>query len=151
MTMRRDFSVPIQRAMRARAAGRCECHLVPNFDKYCCHGLPLQTGRMIYEHVDPWIFSHDSSLANGALLRIECARAKTDLIDAGDIAKSDRVRDAHTGIKDPWRHKLPCGRDSGMTKPMRGRPRRRVPVSARIRALRERRADAFLSEEADLT
>lgn len=147
MSSRRHFPVAIQRAIRTRADGRCECYRVPNFGRYCCQGLPVQPGRVVYEHIDPWILSRDSSLGNGALLRIECARAKTDLIDAPMIAKVERVRDRHTGIRNPWRRRLPCGRETGLTKPLYGPPQRRIPPSARIRALRARRPYAFVSDE----
>src|SRR5262245_29663040 len=100
--MSRYFSLRVRRQIDERAAGRCECRLVPNFEDFVCGdpaspiGLPLEPGRSIYEHVDPHEFSRNSTFENGAKLRRECAKKKTGL-DQTAIAKSNRVRADHSG------------------------------------------------------
>jgi hypothetical protein len=143
---RRHFSRETKREAFDRAAGRCECHLVPNLP-FCCGGAPLYVGRIIYEHIDPWKISRDSSPENCAVLRTECASRKTNEIDLPLIASVDRIRDRHIGALTS-RHPMPAGRRSKWTKPIGAfRPVRRVSQADKLRAALDRRYAAFIAGE----
>lgn len=115
---RRTFSRSTKRDAYARASGKCECNRVPRFP-FCCNGARLFVGKIIYEHVNPWEISRDSSPANCAVLRIECAQQKTDAIDAPLIASVHRKGDRHIGAYEA-QSPMACGRDSNRSKTMRG-------------------------------
>lgn len=87
----RHFSPGVRRAASQRAAGNCECGC----------GLPLVPPRIRYDHRIPWAISHDSSLANCQVLRLDCDAEKTYRRDLTDIAKVRAVTDKHLGIKGP--------------------------------------------------
>jgi hypothetical protein len=121
---RNNFTKDTQRKAFARSNGICECHRlavagVPGFSSEGC-GRPLGIGNTFYEHIDPDALSKDNSLENAAALVKTCWRKKTDTYDKRVIAKSVRVADLAAGIKDPWRRKLPGGRDDWRKKKLSG-------------------------------
>ncbi len=112
-TDRRRFS----RAVMQIAWARCkDAAGIPR-----CQGCTacLAPGKYVYDHVDPWELSHDSSLDNCQLLCAACDDVKTPL-DLSDIARSNRVRDRHSGARARARHPMPCGRASRHKKPIGG-------------------------------
>lgn len=126
MTFRRrnNFSKDTQRQAFARSCGICECHRlaaagVPGFSAEGC-GRPLGIGNTFYEHINPDVLSGDNSLENAAALVRTCWRLKTDTYDLPIIAKAERIADSAAGIIDPWKQKLPGGRDDWRKKKLAG-------------------------------
>lgn len=83
-----EFTKAVKLAAWRRAGGRCE---------HCTALLGGKVGH--YDHVNPEAFSHDASLENCQLLCVECHDAKTNGTDKPAIAKSNRIRTRHVGIK----------------------------------------------------
>ena len=108
---RNNFTKETQRQALARSKGICECHLIPHVFNVPC-GLPLGDGNTFFEHIDPDAISGRNDLANAAALTRNCWRYKTSFYDPPVIAKVRRVSDLAHGIKDPWRRKLPGGKDA---------------------------------------
>lgn len=108
MTDPRHFSSKIKRDAWKRARGHC--------DKCTAK---LTTGNIIYDHVIPWDISHDSSLKNCQVLCWNCNETKTYRLDAPPIARVHRIFDRAIGIERP-KQKLPGGKDSRLSKTIRG-------------------------------
>ncbi len=109
MSRRRHFTKETQRAALKRSGGICECHLMPHIFSVPC-GLKLGTGNTFFEHINA--DRSDNSLENAACLTRNCWRYKTSFYDQPIIAKVRRVSDLAHGIKNPWRRKLPGGKES---------------------------------------
>lgn len=110
MTSRRqEFSPAIRRAAFARCGGRCEgC------------GSKLGSGNTFYDHRIPWALTRDSSLSNADVLCRTCHDLKTYLTDIPVIAKVKRLEAAHINAHPSPSRPMPCGRNSGFKKTMRG-------------------------------
>ena len=83
-----EFSKKTKLAAWRRADGRCES----------CGAL-LAGKVPHYDHVNPEAFSHDASLSNCSVKCVNCHDEKTNKHDKPAIAKSNRVRLRHAGIK----------------------------------------------------
>jgi 5-methylcytosine-specific restriction protein A len=95
-----EFSKTTKVAAWNRAGGRCQCQ--------CGCRISLHGKVAHYDHIDPETFSHDASLGNCQVLCVSCHDHKTNKHDKPTIAKSNRIRARHAGIKpDPtiraWR------------------------------------------------
>jgi hypothetical protein len=77
-----------QRAHDAEGVPRCE--------KCTARLMP---GKFHYDHINPDAFSHDGSLGNCQVLCVACHDKKTGGRDVPAIAKSNRVRLRHAGIR----------------------------------------------------
>jgi 5-methylcytosine-specific restriction enzyme A len=86
--MRVEFTKAVKLAAWRRAIGRCE---------QC--GCLLAGKVAHYDHINPVVFSEDASLANCQVLCVECHDQKTNGTDKPAIAKSNRVRVRHAGIR----------------------------------------------------
>jgi hypothetical protein len=83
-----EFTKAVKLAAWRRSLGRCE------------HCGCLLAGKVPhYDHVNPEAFSHDASLGNCSVKCVECHDAKTNGTDKPAIAKSNRIRARHAGIK----------------------------------------------------
>ena len=118
MNHRRNFTKDTQRAALKRSGGICECHLMPHIFPVPC-GLKLGDGNTFFEHVNA--DRADNSIENCACLVRTCWKYKADKFDAPVIARVRRVSDLAHGIKDPWRRKLPGGKDSPFRIKVQGR------------------------------
>ena len=85
--MRHEFSNTTKLAAWKRAAGKCEQ----------CGALLM--GKFAYDHVNPCAFEGGNGLDNIAVLCRPCHGAKTTTQDIPAIAKSNRVRLRHAGIR----------------------------------------------------
>lgn len=97
----------------------------------------VKAGEFAYDHIIAWELSRYSGPSNGQILCTvgtpaapSCHAIKTGTRDMPAIAKTRRLR---RGRKVP-RHPLPCGRASRWSKPMHGRPVRRIGSEAKHRA-----------------
>jgi hypothetical protein len=122
--MRNNFTKATQREAFVRSKGICECHHlaragIPGFSVDGC-GVQLGIGNTFYEHVNPDALSKDNSIGNCAVLSKTCWSLKTRTYDLRVIAKAKRVEDDARGIKDPWRKRLPGGRDDFRKKKVNG-------------------------------
>lgn len=88
------------------------------FKVYC--GQKLGNANTFFEHIDPDGLRKDNSLANCAALTRTCWKFKTHRYDQPVVARAKRVSDKFNGIKDPWRRKLPGGRDDWRKKKLSG-------------------------------
>ena len=116
----RHFTAKIKRLAFARCNGICEYER-PNGER--C-GMPVGPGNIIYDHIDPWHLSKDSSLANCQAICCRCDREKTFGHDIPAIADIRRKSDFYLGITGPRKGdgaKLPCGRMSVTRKTIKGR------------------------------
>jgi len=86
--MSRDFSKPVKLEAWKRAGGRCEG---------CTAKLFI--GKFQYDHRSPHAVSGDSSLFNCQVLCTNCHDEKTNKRDKPYIAKSNRIRAKHAGIR----------------------------------------------------
>lgn len=86
--MRQEFTKKTKLAAWTRCLGRCE---------KCT--AKLMTGYIEYDHDLSDALGGSNDLDNCIVLCRGCHRAKTDKIDIPVIAKSNRVRDKHFGIK----------------------------------------------------
>lgn len=88
--MRREFSAKVKVLAFKRAEGCCEdC------------GRKLFSGDIRYDHANPDALGGEPTLENCAVLCKSCHRAKTSEKDIPAIAKSNRIRRRHIGIKKP--------------------------------------------------
>jgi len=88
--MRREFSAKVKALAFKRAEGCCEgC------------GRKLFSGDIHYDHANPDALGGEPTLENCAVLCRSCHQAKTSKKDIPAIAKSNRVRNRHIGIKPP--------------------------------------------------
>jgi 5-methylcytosine-specific restriction endonuclease McrA len=83
-----EFTRAVKLAAWRRCSGRCE---------NC--GCLLGGKVPHYDHRNPETFSHDASLGNCAVLCVECHDRKTNGTDKPAIAKSNRIRVRHAGIR----------------------------------------------------
>jgi hypothetical protein len=121
---RLEFTNKTKNAAYKRSNGICECHRVPMLNRPQGCGQKLTEGRIRYEHIVPDEIRPDNSLENCAVLALGCWREKTDKYDLPTIAKSNRQRNAHIGIKSS-RSRFPCGKDSEFKKKITGEVVRR--------------------------
>ena len=113
--MRQDFPAKVKDAAFKRSGGLCE-GFKENGER--C-GLPLQPGRMTYDHINPDWMGGEPTLENCQLLGWCCDKPKT----AGDqkvIAKVKRVARRHNSIKSRASRPLPGGRESEFKKKVSG-------------------------------
>ncbi len=94
---RREFSKPVKRAARDRAAGHCEG---TRPDGLRCDAV-LQDGRFHYDHDIPDGLGGEPELWNCKVLCLVCHGIKTAKRDVPTIAKAKRVADRFNGIKKP--------------------------------------------------
>src|SRR5262245_53204030 len=87
MSARAEFSNTTKLAAWKRAAGKCEQ----------CGALLM--GKFAYDHVNPCAFDGDNGLDNIAVLCLGCHGTKTAQHDIPAIAKSNRIRLRHAGIR----------------------------------------------------
>lgn len=116
----RHFSKKTKRLAWHRCAGQCEFER-PNGER--CP-MPVGPGNVIYDHVDPWHLSRNSSLENCQVICVRCDREKTFGRDIPLIAEIRRASDFHRGISGPGKgdgDRMPCGRASPQTRSLRGR------------------------------
>jgi len=107
--MRREFSARIKVAAYERSQGRCEA---------CA--LPLQVGRINYDHVIPDALGGEPVLENCEVLCRACHDDKTHRGDVPRIAKMKRQKSAHLGARKSARP-LPAGRSSPWKKTLSGK------------------------------
>lgn len=100
--MRREFTSKIREAAWARCAGRCE--------KCTAKLLP---GKFQYDHDMPDGLGGEPTLENCKVLCSACHDDKTHKHDRPLMAKADRIKKKHFGIKTPsrgfdkrWKKKL---------------------------------------------
>jgi 5-methylcytosine-specific restriction enzyme A len=107
----RRFTIGVKRAAWRRCGGQCDG---------CT--APLVDGGIVYDHVEPWELSRDSSVENCQVLCKTCDAIKTYRIDAPMLAKVDRQHDRAIGAAGPGhgRRPLPCGRRSRWRKKLSG-------------------------------
>jgi hypothetical protein len=122
----RTFTAAVKRRAFAGANGHCEA---------CT--APVAASGYVFDHRIAWALSHDSSLANCAVLCLACHLVKTVARDLPAIIKAAHQRDSHLGIKGPGRGKtpMPGGRRSGWSKTMRHGVVPRVTQAQAHRAL----------------
>lgn len=99
--MRQEFSAKTKDQAYERSGGLCEGELESGMR---C-GLPLQAGRITYDHRIPDWMGGEPTLENCQVLGWCCDKPKTAK-DHGDIAKTKRVRRRDRGITSPKR-KIP--------------------------------------------
>lgn len=109
MSDRRNFTAAVKRAAFERCGGRCACT------------AKLGPGNVVYDHRIPWEISGDSSLDNCEPRCKSCDRTKTYEVDLPLIAKVKRMADAHINARSISSRPMPCGRNSGFKKTMRGK------------------------------
>jgi 5-methylcytosine-specific restriction protein A len=95
-----EFTKATKTAAFRRANGCCQCQ--------CGCRISLHGKMPHYDHIMPETFSHSADLANCQVLCVPCHDNKTNKHDKPAIAKSNRIRARHAGIKpDPtiraWR------------------------------------------------
>lgn len=142
--MGRNFTRKIKSQAFRRSGGCCEGTLESG--ERC--NAPLVTGHINYDHRDPWEFCRDSSIGNCQVLCDPCDDRKTYEQDIPDIRKSDRIRDKHIGAFET-RQKLPCGRESGRSRTMKGRVVERLTLSQKMERMRAMRGVAPQEVEAE--
>ena len=110
---RLEFSKRIKLEAFQRSGGRCEV----------CDAR-LVTGRIEYDHRKPAAFGGDNSLDNCVCACSGCHRLKTSTQDIPAIAKSNRQRVKHLGIR-RYSRPMPGTKRSGLKKKMNGTVERR--------------------------
>ena len=123
---RAEFSNPVKREARERAAGFCECHRVPQLRRPDGCGQRLGPANTFYEHVIQDAAGGKPTLDNCAVLVKTCWREKTDHHDQPVVAKTKRLRDRDTGIGRRNGPPMPGSRNSPWRKPMSGKTERRL-------------------------
>ncbi len=116
---RREFPKSVQRDALARSGRRCESSLVPSLEDIGCNRM-LRIGDFNYDHIQANANNGGNDLSNCAVLCRTCHAIKTREHDVPAIAQDKRVADLANGIKDPWRRKLPGGRDDWRRKKLSG-------------------------------
>lgn len=117
---RNEFTKETQRRAFDRCRGRCESARVPSLADIGCN-RELRTGDINYDHISADAISGDNSLDNCAVLCKSCHGIKTREHDVPAIAQDKRVFDLDKGIRDPWRQRLPGGREDDVKIKVRGR------------------------------
>lgn len=110
--MRREFSKAVKIAAWQRANGHCEV---------CT--AKLYPGKYRFDHDKPDAFGGEPTLENCVVRCMSCDGEKTYQRDIPAIAKSNRVRAKHLGIRKA--STLPCGRNSGLKRKIGGEVVRR--------------------------
>lgn len=105
---RREFSPAVKLAAFKRSQGLCE---------EC--SATLYVGKFEYDHVKEDTFDGEPTLENCAVLCVSCHKGKTKK-NAPIIAKSNRIRKKHLGIKKRGRT-IPGRRFNGEPIPSRAR------------------------------
>src|ERR1700722_6525077 len=77
-------------------------------------GCKLLTGRINYDHDNPETFSHDNSFNNCRAMCRGCHDLKTFGKDIPAVAKSNRIRAKHLGIRRHSSRPMPGSRASGI-------------------------------------
>lgn len=91
--MKRDeFTAKTKEQSYARANGKCE-------NKGC--GLPLQTGKIHYDHILPCRLGGTNEIKNCQVLCEACHKEKTAKEDIPRIAKMRRQHRRHIGAVEP--------------------------------------------------
>ena len=108
---RNNFSKETQRQALARSRKRCESALVPSLEDIGCN-RPLRIGDFNYDHIQADANDGGNDLSNCAVLCRTCHSIKTREHDVPAIAQDKRVADLANGIRDPWKRKLPGGKQS---------------------------------------
>lgn len=103
---RKEFTKKVKLAAFQRADGRCEK----------CFAR-LLSGGVEYDHDLPDALGGEPTLANCKVLCAKCHREKTSNTDVPTIARSNRRRNSHAGIKKVRRGPaMAGGKDSGWKK-----------------------------------
>ena len=111
-----EFSRKTKRDAFARAEGRCEWK---DADGERCN-VRLYPGNVEYDHALSAELGGDASLGNCQVLCKTHHRAFKTPQDLKTIAKSNRIRDKHTGAMKKRGRPIPGSRGSGIRKPMNG-------------------------------
>lgn len=90
--MRQEFSKAVKLAAWKRCHGICEG----------CTAF-LYVGKYDYDHIKPAAFGGEATVDNCQVLCVACHGRKTGQHDVPAIAKSNRVRKRHLGIRKPSR------------------------------------------------
>jgi 5-methylcytosine-specific restriction enzyme A len=123
MTDPRRFSKDVMRQAYARRNGRCKCT------------AKLTPGNVIYDHIIPYEFSRDSSLSNCEARCKNCDSKKTYEVDIPTIAKIKRIADNHIAVRRVGSRPMPCGRNTGFKKTMRGKVVGRMNLGQMLRQM----------------
>lgn len=107
--MRDEFTKKVKRAAFERAEGKCEI----------C-GARLHVGKFAYDHVIPDAMGGSATLENCQVGCTACHGTKTAEQDVPTIAKSNRVRDRHAGIRPTPRNPMPGSKASKWKRRMDG-------------------------------
>lgn len=103
--MRQEFPKSVKYAAWIRAGGFCEkCK------------TKLYYGRYQYDHIRPSAFEGKPTADNCMVLCTSCHQSKTSKEDVPRIAKSNRQRDKHIGIKRKTSRPIPGSKASGLKK-----------------------------------
>lgn len=120
----RNFSPATKRLAFSRCKGRCEL----------CR-CKLTDGLTRYDHVIPWELSRDSSLANCQVLCRTHHDAKTYQTDIPAIVKARHRFDRMIGARQMSSRPMPCSRNSGFKKTMRGQIVSRMNLGQMLRQM----------------
>lgn len=112
--MRQEFPKRVKLDAFQRANGRCE---------KCT--APLFPGRYRYDHIKPDAFGGEPTLENCQVICLNCDAPKTYGEDIPAIAKSNRVRNRHLGIRRTASRPLAGTKASGWKRKMNGAIERR--------------------------
>lgn len=107
--MRQEFSKKVRLEAYQRSGGNCEN----------CHAR-LYPGRFAYDHDLADSMGGQPTLENCRVLCTSCHSRKTGTEDIPTIAKSNRVRSKHLGLKDKTGPALPGSRRSLWKRKMDG-------------------------------
>lgn len=111
--MRREFPKKVKQQRWEHCNGKCEGSC----------GRVLRTGHIHYDHDIPDAMGGEPTFENCRVLCTECHGAKTGQRDIPTIAKSNRVRDRHLGIRK--RSSFQTSRDGPFRKKLSGEVVRR--------------------------
>ena len=121
--MSREFSRKVKAAAYERSDGLCEGMVAGEFPPpYRCNA-PLARG-VEYDHIVPYEYTQDSSLANCQCLCRLCHRLKTT-DDVKWMRKAERVRDRASGALKTKSRPIPGSKASGVKKGFDGKVTRR--------------------------
>ena len=104
-----EFSKRVKLEAFQRSGGRCEI----------CTGK-LSTGHIEYDHVIPLALGGSSDINNICCTCRSCHDLKTFGKDIPAVAKSNRIRAKHLGIRRHSSRPMPGSRASGIRKRMNG-------------------------------
>jgi 5-methylcytosine-specific restriction protein A len=89
---RDEFTAKTKEQAYERSQGRCE-------NRLC--GLPLQIGKIHYDHIIPCRLGGTSEIKNCQVLCLACHQEKTGKEDIPRIAKARRQHRRHIGAVEP--------------------------------------------------